>query len=222
MSRMLTCRTLFVPVVWSIVMIVVPATVVAESGKSSPTRVTIDKDGFVRVNGKRRYIYGAFRDPSDSITEFTGLKQARFDLTHEYLFEVQINGDTDKWIRRARIYLRGAAEQGIGVALGLPRDVVEDLGDVPTARKLVEAVKDEPALWLWYLSDEPGRRREPKKVAANLNKVYRMIKKVDPNHPVVICGTRAEFFSVNNADNADILWPNTYPCLLYTSPSPRD
>ena len=211
MSRMLTCRTLFAPVVWSIVMIVGPATVVAESGKSSPTRVTIDKDGFVRVNGKRRYIYGAFRDPSDSITEFTGLKQARFDLTHEYLFEVQINGDTDKWIRRARIYLRGAAEQGIGVALGLPRDVVEDLGDVPTARKLVEAVKDEPALWLWYLSDEPGRRREPKKVAANLNKVYRMIKKVDPNHPVVICGTRAEFFSVNNADNADILWPNTYP-----------
>ncbi len=56
MSRMLTCRTLFVPVVWSIVMIVVPATVVAESGKSSPTRVTIDKDGFVRVYGKRRYI----------------------------------------------------------------------------------------------------------------------------------------------------------------------
>ena len=113
MSRMLTCRTLVAPVVWSIVMIGIPVTGVAESGKSSPTRVTIDQDGFVRVNGKRRYIYGAFRDPSDSITEFTGLKQARFDLTHEYLFEVQINGDTDKWIRRARTYLRGAAEQRV-------------------------------------------------------------------------------------------------------------
>jgi len=88
---------------------------------------------------------------------------------------------------------------------------VEDLGDVKTARKLIESVKDEPALWLWYLSDEPGRRREPKRVAANLNKIYKMIKQVDPNHPVVICGTRAEFFAVNNADNADILWPNTYP-----------
>ncbi|MBM79580.1 MAG: hypothetical protein CMJ78_03175 [Planctomycetaceae bacterium] len=176
-----------------------------------PTKVTIDDDGFVRVNGKRRYLYGAFRDPSDSITEFAGLKQARFDLTHEYLFEQQLNGDVEKWVTRARTYLRGAEEHGVGVALGLPRDVVEDLGDVETARKLVEAVKNEPALWLWYLSDEPGRRPEPKKVAANLNKVYRMIKQVDPNHPVVICGTRAEFFSVNNADNADILWPNTYP-----------
>lgn len=176
-----------------------------------PTRVTIDAGGFMRVNGRRRYIYGSFRDPSDSITEFAGLKKARFDLTHEYLFEVQINGDAEKWIRRARIYLKGAAEHGIGVALGLPRDVVEDLGDVATARKLVESVKDEPALWLWYLSDEPGRRSQPKKVAANLNRVYKMIKQVDPNHPVVICGTRAEFYSVNNADNADILWVNTYP-----------
>ncbi len=193
------------PVTW------LPVRAADDATEKKPTRVTIDKDGFVRINGRRRYIYGAFRDPSDSITEFAGLKKARFDLTHEYLFEVQINGDTEKWIRRARIYLRGAAEHGIGVALGLPRDVVEDLGDVATARKLVEAVKNEPALWLWYLSDEPGRRSEPVKVAANLNRVYKMIKQVDPNHPVVICGTRAEFYSVNNADNADILWPNTYP-----------
>ena len=182
-----------------------------DAAEQQPTRVTIDAGGFMRINGRRRYIYGAFRDPSDSITEFAGLKKARFDLTHEYLFEVQINGDAEKWIRRARIYLKGAAEQGMGVALGLPRDVVEDLGDVATARKLVESVKNEPALWLWYLSDEPGRRSEPKKVAANLNRVYKMIKQVDPNHPVVICGTRAEFYSVNNADNADILWVNTYP-----------
>ena len=176
-----------------------------------PTRVTIDEQGFIHVNGRRRYIYGAFRDPSDSITEFAGLKKARFDLTHEYLFETQINGDAEKWIRRARTYLQGAAEQGMGVALGLPRDVVEDLGDGATARKLVEAVMNEPALWLWYLSDEPGRRPEPAKVAANLHRVYKMIKQVDSHHPVVICGTRAEFYSVNNADNADILWVNTYP-----------
>lgn len=182
-----------------------------EATDGKPTRVTIDPDGFVRINGERRYIYGAFRDPSDSITEFAGLKKARFDLTHEYLFEGQLNGDVDKWVNRARIYLRGAEEHGVGVALGLPRDVVEGLGDVETARKLVEAVKDEPALWLWYLSDEPGRRPEPERVAANLNKIYKMIKEVDLNHPVVICGTRAEFYAVNNADNADILWPNTYP-----------
>ena len=55
------------------------------TSRRRPTKVTIDDDGFVRVNGKRRYLYGAFRDPSDSITEFAGLKQARFDLTREYL-----------------------------------------------------------------------------------------------------------------------------------------
>lgn len=188
-----------------------PTPAAEDADQRKPTVVTIDEDGFVRVNGKRRYIYGAFRDPSDSITEFSGLKKARFDLTHEYLFEGQLNGDVDKWVERARLYLQGAEQNSVGVALGLPRDVVEDLGDVATARKLVEAVKAEPALWLWYLSDEPGRRREPERVAANLNRIYRMIKQVDPNHPVVICGTRAEFYAVNNADNADILWPNTYP-----------
>ena len=74
--------------------IVMPPTAAIEKAASSrqPTRVIIDKDGFVRVNGRRRYLYGAFRDPSDSITEFAGLKQARFALTHAYLFEVQLNG----------------------------------------------------------------------------------------------------------------------------------
>ena len=182
-----------------------------DAERRSPTVLAIDEDGFVRVNGERRYIYGAFRDPSDSFTDFAGLKKARFDLTHEYFFEKHFNGDVETWVGNARAYLQGAEEHGIGVALGLPRDTVEELGDVDTARTLVEAVKDEPALWLWYLSDEPGRRDDPEKVCANLNRIYRMIKQVDPNHPVVICGTRAEFFHVNNADNADILWPNTYP-----------
>ena len=97
------------------------------------------------------------------------------------------------------------------VALGLPREVVEQQGDVETARTLVEGVKNEPALWLWYLSDEPGHREEGEKVTSNLKKIYTMIKEVDPNHPVVICGTRAEFYSVNNAENEDVLRANTYP-----------
>jgi hypothetical protein len=175
-----------------------------------PTIVTIDEDRFIRVNGKRRYIYGAYRDPSDMLTEFAGLKKARFDLTHAYHFEERFGEGVEGWVNQARRYLRGAGERGLGVALGLPREVVEQLGDVETARKLVEGVRDEPALWLWYLSDEPGHREEGEKVTANLSKVYRMIKDVDPNHPVVICGARAEFYQLANADNADILWVNPY------------
>jgi hypothetical protein len=205
--RIALCVTVFS---WLVIAPAAPAAGEETHGKT-PTRITIDDDGFVRVNGQRRYIYGAYRDPSDSITGFAGLKQARFDMTHEYFFEKNLGGDVDDWISCARIYLRGAEAHGIGVALGLPRNVVESDGDVEIARTLVEAVKEEPALWLWYLSDEPGRRDEPETVAANLHQVYTMIKKVDPNHPVVICGTRPEFFVVNNADNADILWPNTYP-----------
>lgn len=178
---------------------------------ANPLSITIDKDRFVRVNGKRQYIFGAFHDPSDSVTEFAGLKKARFDLTHEYLFEGQLNGNVNRWIERARQYLACTDEDRLGIALGLPSDVVKDLGDVEIACRLVEAVKDEPALWLWYLTDGPGRRPEPENVAANLNRIYRRIKETSPNHPVVICGTRAEFYSVNNAENEDVLRANTYP-----------
>ena len=145
LSELMTTARPFILLSLFVVGTCLPTTAGEEANRRKPTVVTIDNDGFVRINGKRRYIYGAFRDPSDSITEFAGLKKGRFDLTHEYLFEVQINGDADKWIERARLYLRGAEENGIGVALGLPRDVVEDLGDVETARTLVEAVKTEPA-----------------------------------------------------------------------------
>ena len=192
----------------------VPPAVAADGrdGKKKPTVVTIDKDNYIRVNGVRRFIYGSYRDPSDELTEFAGLKKGRFDLTHNYWFERNISGvgSIEKWISNARLFLRGAERNGIGIALGLPRDVVEQAGDVETARKLVEAVKDEPALWLWYLSDEPGHRPKPKEVTANLHKIYKMIKKVDRNHPVVICGAHAEFLNLPNADNCDIMWPNPY------------
>ena len=42
--------------------------------KGNPTKITIDDGGFIRVNGKRRYIYGAYRDPSDELNQFAGLK----------------------------------------------------------------------------------------------------------------------------------------------------
>ncbi len=178
--------------------------------KGSPTKITIDDGGFIRVNGKRRYIYGAYRDPSDELNQFAGLKKARFDMTHAYHFEERFGHGAEAWVDQARRYLRDAGEHGIGVALGLPREVVEQQGDVETARTLVEGVKNEPALWLWYLSDEPGHREEGEKVTSNLKKIYTMIKEVDPNHPVVICGARAEFYELDNADNADILWVNPY------------
>lgn len=212
MFRTLTCRRLFGLVVLFIVMMVILLIVVfqEESGKSLFIRVIIDKDGFVRVNGRWWYFYGVFCDPLDLIIEFIGLKQVRFDLIYEYLFEVQINGDVVKWICWVWTYLWGVAEQGIGVVLGLLWDVVEDLGDVLMVCKLVEVVKDELVLWFWYFLDEFGCCWELKKVVANLNKVYWMIKKVDFNYLVVICGIWVEFFFVNNVDNVDIFWFNIY------------
>ena len=70
----------------------VPLAVAADSrdGKNKPTVVTIDKDNYIRVNGVRRFVYGGFRDPSDTFTEFAGLKKGRFDLTHAYRFESNI------------------------------------------------------------------------------------------------------------------------------------
>ena len=76
-----------------------------------------------------------------------------------------------------------------------------------TLQKEVETFKDHPALLSWYMNDEPaGQGRDP----ALLEKAYRMIKELDPYHPVsvvFVIPSRAKAFE----NSLDIAMTDPYP-----------
>ena len=56
--------------------------------------------------------------------------------------------------------------------------------DEQALRAEIEAIKDHPALLAWYLADEPELNKIPPE---RLIRAYRIIKELDPVHPVTVC-----------------------------------
>ncbi|MGC8864063.1 MAG: hypothetical protein ACP5R5_15000, partial [Armatimonadota bacterium] len=74
-------------------------------------------------------------------------------------------------------------------------------------RSEVNAIKDHPALLAWYISDEPELRKIPPE---RLARAYRIIKGLDPVHPVAMCialVSRAPQY----VDAMDVLMVDIYP-----------
>ena len=79
--------------------------------------------------------------------------------------------------------------------------------DYEGLRARVSRLKDEPALLAWYLADEPEGYGDTPEI---LRKAYRIIKEVDPNHPVYIC-TNAPGMIRHYEGCADIVGTDPYP-----------
>jgi len=77
----------------------------------------------------------------------------------------------------------------------------------------IQAFKDHPALLAWYIADEPnGYKLEPD----SLLTIYRLIKKLDPWHPVSVVFMAPFMSSRRYADVLDIVMADPYP--VPTSP----
>ena len=204
------------------------------AAQAGPSKVVIET-GRVLINGQPITIYGTFRDPSDDWREFSGIVEAGFNLVHDYRFEnpqttKNLDAEVDKWIADAKEYLALAHKNGCGTFLGIPRilagcNTISDLTHEQQAAyitKMVNAVKDEPALWFWYLADEPTgvalklekemKYRELADYLAYFGNAYATIKKADPNHPVAIVDTddRILEMPIFSAKYCDTIWPDIY------------
>jgi hypothetical protein len=178
------------------------------------------KDGTLLVNGKPTIVYGAFRDPSDNWRKFDGLKEAGFNLTHSYHFESRgYKEGVDRWIKDACEYLDLAEKAGVGVFLGIPHEVFWRL-KLDELKKMISAVKDKPALWFWYMMDEPmmhvnkwikkGVLKSEEDAIKVVQKVYETIKSADPNHPAVMVVTKKFLKKPATGKYCDALWPDVY------------
>jgi len=73
-------------------------------------------------------------------------------------------------------------------------------------RAEIEAFRDHPALLSWYIADEPGTDR-----VAHLERVYRLVKELDPYHPVTIVFYQGGDHARQFAHALDIVMGDPYP-----------
>ena len=72
----------------------------------------------------------------------------------------------------------------------------------------INAFMDHPALLSWYIADEPnGNNLLPD----SLLKIYKLIKEIDPWHPISVVFTAPFLSSVKYADAMDIVMADPYP-----------
>ncbi|MFA6716738.1 MAG: hypothetical protein WCS27_15260, partial [Victivallaceae bacterium] len=96
------------------------------STTESSNKITFRKDKVMLLNGKPFFPVGAYRDPSDSLHDFSGLHEAGFNVTHSYSFEDQKTAD----IQAAKNYLELAEKNNIKVFMGINRRKIKDIDTV--------------------------------------------------------------------------------------------
>lgn len=168
--------------------------------------VTFRQDGIMLIDGKPFFPIGAYRNFSSSNGAL--LKEAGFNMTHEYFFEYT-NAKTAQIIEKARKFLKDANDNDLKVFMGLSRRAIKN-GDVKEIEDYVAGLKDMPALTMWYLYDEPITR----KISTDaLDKAANIIRKVDPYHPISMVfnhirrGVKAKPYT----DIVDCVWVDPYP-----------
>ncbi len=167
--------------------------------------ITFRDDKLMMVDGKPFFPVGTYRDPSDQVMTFDGVKKVGFNMTHSYYFEEKAPN-----AKGAAQYLAACRENGVMSFLGISRPAIFNK-DFDAIRRFCAELSGSDAAFVWYLIDEPvWQKVNPYYV----REYYRTIKKIVPQIPVVqlhtpvVKGDRLiEFYG----QEGDIFWHDTYP-----------
>jgi len=139
--------------------------------------VTVEKGGHLLLNGKRFFPLGLYSEPKGP-DPYVRMAQAGFNL-------VRANFDLKE--------LDAAARAGIycWIPLGDAMDLSADRQQREARiREVVTGAKDHPALLMYESTDEPAwtwkEPAKPRLLAENLALGYRLVKELDPDHPVTL------------------------------------
>ena len=151
---------------------------------ASATSVRVASDGRYEENGTRIFPIGIYQVATNYLDE---VKAAGFDVVHMYAWESS-QDDT-----APRGYLDACRKAGLKAFIGFDRGswnrVVPSFGvcggNFGHIARRVAALSDHPALFCWYLFDEPNidyQYVSPSRLTACAN----LIRALDPDHPVVV------------------------------------
>lgn len=163
------------------------------------------RTGGVAVDGERHFLLGMYGINEEYMPEMAA---AGIDYVHSYRWDG--SGTTEE----ALAYLDAAQASGLQVFMGLQRSKLI-AGDEEFVAERVAALMAHPALLCWYLFDEPDLKHQyvsPPELA----RLYRLIKALDPFHPVVVtCAGDAPVPLY--ADAMDVHWSQVYRDPTYVS-----
>ena len=190
--------------------------------KLENAKVSIRGDGVTLVDGKPFFPLGLFMPnpwygktsayPTDE-TDWKDISDKGFNLIkyspfwmksflHPDKNGVRITAEErrDSWGVLDRIN-----KTGLKVAMVVNQFCFNDIDDLDGLRSYVSEFRGHPAVLCWYLADEPDLGGIPPQ---RLEKAYRIIKEIDPSHPVCVLVMGA-FASFRNA--GDIMMADKYP-----------
>ena len=171
---------------------------------ATSTTIRPDRDGMLRVRGKREFVLGLYQVPKHA-SALREASEAGFNLIN-------------------RSAMRAAYDEAH--ALGLWG--WSALGSLPFAnraeaetrmRQTIEALRDHPALLFWETEDEPTFVwKEPTKLrtpAAQINNTAAFTRRLDPAHPLYLNQSPTNLVSTLQAYNpaADIVATDIYPVI---------
>lgn len=172
--------------------------------------VAMGKRGELIVEGKRRFALGGYRSGQGDrfIEGLPSAAQAGLSLVHDYKFEQAYPGrdGVEVFVKEARAYLKRARQLGLGVFMGLPRVAVRGYDEAVLAT-IVSALSNEPALWMWYVYDEPT---EPTLPVETASRIHALLRRLDPNRPSVILAN-SDSSVLRYHPFCDVLWYDRYP-----------
>lgn len=108
-------------------------------------------------------------------------------------------------------YLDAAAAAGVKIMLPVNPNLEQvKAGDVAQIKEKIRTFKNHPAIYGWYIADEPDLRQTPAKLLVS---VYQAVKEEDPTRPIAIAFNTNLSRIKKYADAYDILMYDKYPCL---------
>lgn len=154
--------------------------------------------GGVAVDGERQFLLGMY---GINIEHMPEMAAAGIDYVHSYAW------DGAGRLEDAIAYLDAAVANGLRVFMGLERAKLME-GNEEFVAERVAALMAHPGLLCWYLFDEPDLKHQYVP-PAELARLYRLIKALDPFHPVVVtCAGDAAVPLY--ADAMDVHWTQVY------------
>ena len=168
--------------------------------------VSIDKDGFYEESGRRIFPLGIYEVAPKYMPQ---VRAAGWDAVHLYEWERTKDNEA------CRKYLDSCWESnGLRAFIGFCRGVKSRTGivqgDFASVARRVGAIADHPALFCWYLFDEPELANQF--VSPDLLKEFAdLVRALDPYHPVVVStwpGVTAQMYDYRHA--WDTYWSQAY------------
>lgn len=142
--------------------------------------VTVGEDGFYREGGHRVFPLMIYEVEPEDMAE---VRDAGFDVVHNYLWE---RTQDDAACRR---YLDACGSNGLRAFIGFDRGVRTGegmmQGNLGCVARRIGAIADHPALFCWYLYDEPEWLKQFI-TAESMIEFADLVRALDPFHPVVM------------------------------------